>query len=124
MSGPVQGAQECTRGDCRVRAGELAALDAARHQRADGAFVAVAFEDDAYSEVLGKGINLEVRRRSLDLFDDAADVSRCQRVKTRRQGTAIRASLDRGHQKAIERPVLAEEQNFVLAGEIVIEVGR
>ena len=122
MSGPVQCAKEGAGGDGDVGRVQRAGADAAGDQRADTALVAVALGDDPDAEARRQGGDLEVRGRAFDLVDQAEDVGDRQRAQPRRQRRAVAA---RGHQRLeqpLDRAILAEEQQFVLAAEVVIQV--
>jgi len=66
-----------------------------------------------------------MRRRSFDLGDQAHGVANGELAQAigQRTESIARGGVERGEQ-TIERSVLAEEQNLVLAAEVVIEVGR
>jgi hypothetical protein len=63
-----------------------------------------------------------VRGRSLHLVEQAEDVGAGKRTQPIGQRRAPAAGLRQVGQQAIERPVLAEVQQLVLALEVVIEV--
>ena len=122
---PGQGAEKRAGGDGRVGGPQRATLDAAGDQAADAALVAIALGDDRRAKARRQGVDLEVRRRSLDLVDKAEDVRHRHVVKTVGQRPEAVAARQRQRlEQAIERAVLAEEQDLVLAAEVVVEVAR
>ena len=124
MRGPVQRAEEGAGGHGRIGGVERAGLDAAGDQRADAALVPIALGHDAPAEPGRQRIDLEVRGRSFDLVDQAQHMGRRQRVQARRQRSAVPARRAEGHQQAPDRAILAEEEQFVFPGKIVIEVAE
>jgi hypothetical protein len=122
MGRPVQRAEKRPRGDRRIGAAERSRTDAAGDQRPDAALVPIALGDDARAEAAGQGVDLEVRRRSLHFVDQAEHVRDGQVPEPQRQPAAIaRRGGQRGEQP-VGRAVLAEEQQLVLAAEVVIQV--
>jgi len=121
---PVERAEKRPRRDGGVRGAELTTADAVGHQRADAALVAVALRDDARAQARREGVDLEVRRGAVDLVEQAQHVGRREDAKPawKRRSIAPRPRQCREH--PLERLVLAEEQQFVLAAEVVIEVSR
>jgi hypothetical protein len=63
-----------------------------------------------------------VCRRTLDFVQQAEDVGRGQVAKARGQWTATASRLSQRAQETIGRAVLAEEEEFVLATEVVVQV--
>jgi signal transduction histidine kinase len=122
VSGPVQRTEECARRDRRIVRTEHAAANAGGHQRADAALVAVALGDDAHAEPRRKGVDLEMRGGALDLVDQAQHVRNGDGAEPAHQRPAVAAGGAEGAEQAIERAILAEEEELVLAAEIVIEV--
>ena len=122
MRGPVQRAEEGARGNRRVGRAKHAAADAARDQRADAALVAIALRDDPRSETRRQRVDLQVRRGSFDFVDQTEHVrdGELPQAVGQRAGAAARGG--ERLKQAIERSVLAEEQQLVLAPEVVIEV--
>jgi hypothetical protein len=123
LNGPVERAQKRSGRDRRVGRCELAASDAGRDQRADGALVAVASGDDRRAPTGGQGVELEVRRRTPHFLDQAAHVIGGQAAQPRSERSVALAGGRGVRKQAIERPVLTEVENLVLAAEVVIEVG-
>ena len=122
---PVERAEKGAGRDRRVSRGERSPRDARGDERADAALVAVAFGDDHRAALRRQRIDLEVRRRALDLGDQAQRVTYGELAQSIRQWPACVAL--RGGQRreqAVQRSVLTEEEDLVLAAEVVIEVGR
>ena len=122
MSGPVERAEKRARRQCRVGRGQRAAACSLRHESADAALVAIAFGDDGRAQALGQRVELEVRGRALQLVEQAEDVGRGEGpepIGDRRARTPGRREV---RQQAIQRAVLAEVEQFVLALEVVIQV--
>jgi signal transduction histidine kinase len=119
---PVERAEERTRRDCRVRGGQLAAANACRHQRSDAALVAVALGDDGAAQPRGQRVHLEMRRRSFDLIEHAQHVGDRQLVEPLGERPAMRSGCGCGGEEPFERAILTEEQDFVFAGEVVVQV--
>ena len=119
---PVEGAEKGTRRDGRIAAAQLAATDARGDERADAALVAIALGDDGRAQAGGEGVDLEVRRRPFDAVDQTQDVRHRQRVQPRGEWAAAGAGGAQGTQEAVERPILAEEEDFVLAAKVGVQV--
>ena len=122
VRGPVQRAEEGARRDGGIGRVESSGTNAVGHERADAALVFIAFGDDASSETRREGVDFEMRRRSLDLVNQAEDVRDGHVPDAKRQRTSIPARFGQRFEKPIHRAVLAEEQQLVLAAEVVIEV--
>jgi hypothetical protein len=122
MRRPVERAEEGAGGDRRVGRAQEPPADAVRHQRADTALVAIALGDDARAQRRRQRVDLEMRRRSVDLVEQAQDVCGGEPAEPvgERPGIAPRRRERRQH--PLERLVLAEEQQFILAAEVVIQV--
>ena len=122
--GPVQRAEE--------RAGRNGGFDGTKHpspnavldECANAALVPVALDHDRRPQALRQSVNFDVRRRSVDFVDEAENVGDGEVAKSGRQRPARPPSaIERGEQ-TIERAALAEEEQLVLALEIVIQVSR
>ena len=124
VRGPVECAEKSARGDGGVRGPQRTPPDSAEDQRADAALVAIALGDDARAERQGQGVDFEVRRRPFHVVEQAQDVrgGEVAQPAGERRATAPRPRERREH--PVERLVLAEEQQFVLAAEVVIEIAR
>jgi len=103
---------------------KLATPDAVGHQRADAALIAIALRDDARAKTGREPVDLEVRRRSLHLVEQAQHVSGGEIAEPCRQRRPLAPRPRQRIQHALERLILAEEQQFVLAAEVVIEIRR
>lgn len=119
---PIQGAKKCAGRQRRVLRTEGAALDALRDQPAHAALVAIALGDDRGTQAFRQRIKLEVRRRSEQLIDQAEHVGDGQLAQALGQRRAAAPRRLQRLEQAIQRPVLAEVEQFVLALEVVIEV--
>jgi hypothetical protein len=119
---PVERAEKCSRGDGGIARGQSAAAEAGRHQATDPALVAVALGDNDAAHRSGERVHLEVRGRSLDVSDQTEHVRRRQRAQTLHQRPAAGGGGAQGLEQPIQRSVLAEEQELVLATEVMIEV--
>src|SRR5205809_3323128 len=122
MRGPVERAEKRARRHRRVDGPELSAPNAVDDERADASLVPIALGDDGGAVGGRQGIHLEMRGRTLDIIEQTEDVRRRERPETVGQRTGSLARRSERRQQSIERPVLAEEENLVLAAEVVIEV--
>ena len=102
---------------------ELTALHAGGDDGAQAAFVAIPLGDDAAAERVRQGVGGHVRHRALDVVQERVRRAR-ERTWCRRAGAVapLRPAAERG-QHQVERPVLAEVEDFVLAREMQVEVG-
>jgi len=119
---PVERAEKGARRDGRVADAKLAGSDTGGHQGPDAALVPVALGDDRFAERGRQGVHLQMRRRALDLVDEAAHVREGKCAQPARERAARPPRGGERVEEAIQRPVLAEEEDFVLAPEIVIQV--
>ena len=124
MRRPVERAEKGARGDDGVAAPQLAAADAGGDERPHAALVAIALGDDERAQAGGQRVDLEVRRRSFDAVDQAQDVRHRQRVQPRTERAAARPRCAERQQQPVQRAILAEEQDLVLAAEVVVQVAR
>lgn len=122
MRGPVEGAEQGASSDGGVDRVELAGPHPFGNQRADAALVAIALGDDRGAQPLGQGIEFEMRSRALQFVDHAQDVRRGERAQPLAERPGAAPCIVQRRQQAIERPVLAEVEQFVLALEVVIQV--
>ena len=123
MRGPVERTEKRARRHGRVAPAQRAAPDAAGHQRADAALVAIAFGDDERAQAGGEGVDLEVRGGSFDAVDEAQDMGDGEGVEARAERAGAPCPAER-EQEPVERAILAEEQDFVLAAKVVVQVAR
>ena len=124
LRGPVQRAKKGARGNRRIGWRQRAGADTVGDQRAHAALVPIALGDDERAEAAGEGVDLEVRRGTFDFVDEAEDVRDRERAQPVGERAAAAPRLGERGQQAIERAVLAEIQQLVLAAEVVIEVRR
>src|SRR5439155_14137966 len=87
------------------------------------ALVAIALGDDRPALAGGKRLHFEVRGRSLDIGNQAEDVPDRERMQALAQRAARGGGRTQRAKEPIERSVLAEEEELVLAAEVVIQVG-
>jgi hypothetical protein len=119
---PVERAEEGARGDGRIGSVQGAAADAVRHKGAHAALVPVAFRDDEAAQPRREGVDLEVRGGSFELVDEAQDVGGREIAQAIGQRPAVASRRGERVEQAVERSVLAEEEELVLAAEVVIQV--
>ena len=124
LRGPVQRAKKGARGNRRIGWRQRAGADAVGDERAHAALVSIAFGDDERAEAAGEGVDLEVRGGTFDFVDEAEDVRDRERAQPIGERPDAAPRLGERGQQAIERAVLAEIQQLVLAAEVVIEVRR
>jgi len=119
---PVERAQEGARGDEGVSSGQRAGPDPRGDERAHAAFVSIALGDDARAKAGRQRVDLEMRRRALDFVQQTENMGGGQIAKARRQRSALAPGRGEREQQPIRGAVLAEEEQFVLAAEVVIQV--
>jgi hypothetical protein len=122
VRGPIERAEKGACGDDRVGGVKRPAPNAFANERPYAALVPVAFADDERSEARWKRIHLEMSGGSLDFVEQAQDVGDCQVAQSTRQRPVVTAHGGQGCEQTPERPVLAEEQQLVLAPEIVVQI--
>lgn len=96
--------------------------DSVGDELADTSLVPIALGDDVRAEVVGQGIDLEVSRGAFDLVDQTQHVIHREATKPFLKGAPAPPRVRERREQPIERAVLAEEQEFVLAREVVVEV--
>ena len=119
---PVERSQEGARRDRGVGRPQLLAADARRHERPHTALVAIALVDNPRPQARRQRVDLEMGRGAFDLVDQAEDVRPCEVPQTLRERRADALRTRQRDEQLVERAVLAEEQDLVLAAEIVIQV--
>ena len=102
---------------------QLAAADAVADQRTDAPLVTIAFRDDGGAHPGRQRRHLEVRGRSLHVVDEAEDVGDGEVVEPLGERPPAAPRLRERVEQLVERAILAEEEELVLAAEVVIEVG-
>ena len=124
MSRPVERAEKRAGGDGRLGAAAAFGGD----ERAHATLVAIALGDDPLAKGRRQGVDLEVSGGPFETIDETEHVRDGELAEARRERTPIlRAGLARGGQgveQAVERAVLAEEEQLLLAAEVVIQVAR
>jgi len=121
---PVERAKKGARRHGRIAAAQLAATDACGDEGADAAFVAIALRDDGRAQAGGEGVDLEMRGRPFDAVDQTQDMRHCQCVQPWGERAAAAAGGAERADEAVERSILAEEQDLVLAAKIIVQVAR
>lgn len=121
---PVQSAEERARRDRSVGARQRAASDACGDQRANRALVPVAPGDDGRAQARRQSVDVEVRGGSLDLIDQAQHVSPREIAKPLGDRAPTACGVPARGQQPIEGPRLTKIKDFVLPGEVVVEVAR
>jgi hypothetical protein len=121
---PVERAEKRAGGDGRF--GAAAAFR--RDEGANAALVAIALGDDPLAERWRQSVDLEVSGGPFETIDETQHVRDGELAETHRQRTPIlRAGGPRGGQgveQPVQRAVLAEEEQLLLAAEVVIQVAR
>jgi len=121
---PVERAEKRARDNRGVGAAEVAGAHSRSHERADAALVAVAFGDDRHAKARRQRIHFQVRGRAFDFIDQTQDVRLRERAQAIRQRRARLPRRCQGVQEPVERPVLTEKEQFVLAAEVMVEIAR
>jgi hypothetical protein len=119
---PVEGAEKRARRDRRIDRTQLSTPASRGEERAHAALVPVALGHDRIAQRRWKRVHLEVCRRPFEVIDQAADVRQRERAQPLGQRTSGAPRLRERREESIQRPILAEEQNLVLAAEVVVEV--
>ena len=122
MRGPVERAEKRTGRDGRVGRAQRAAPNAAGDERAHAALVPIPLGDDARPQARREGIDLEVRAGPLDLVEEAEDVRDRHVAQPGAQRSAAGPRRGERLEQLVERLILTEEEELVLAAEIVIQV--
>ena len=122
VGGPVERAEERARRDRRVGVLELAAPDAVADEGTHAAFVAVALGDDGRAHPGRQRRHFQVRGRSLDLVDQTEDMGDGEVVQSIGERPADAPRRGERLEQLVERLILAEEEELVLAAEVVIQV--
>ena len=123
MRRPVERTEERAGRNGDVDPAQRSGADAGRHQRSDSSFIPVALGDDARAQTGRQRVHLEMCRGAFDLIDQAAHVGGRHVAQPRRQGTAILPRRGERIEQAIDRAILAEEEQLVLAAEVMIRIG-
>ena len=122
VGGPVERAEKGAGRDRRVGGAQQPAADAVGNHGAHAALVAIALGDDPRPQRRRQRIDLEMRRRPLHLVEQAEDVCGGEAAQPVGERPAIAARRRERREHPLERLILAEEQQFVLAAEVVIQV--
>lgn len=122
MRRPVQRAEEGAGADGCIGRPQRTTPNAAGNQRAYAALVPIALGDNAGAKTRRQGIDREVRGRALDLVEQAQHVRDGHRLEPAGERAAVARGRGQRVEQAIERPVLAEEENLFLAAEVVIQI--
>ncbi len=122
MGRPIERTEKRARGDRRIDGTQLATPDSGGEEGAHAALITIAFGHDQVPQRGRKRVHFEMRRRPFEFVDEAAHVRQRERPQPVREWTAGATGLDERREQPIERAILAEEQNLVLAAEIVVQV--
>ena len=122
VRGPVECAEKGAGGEGGVCGLQLVRPHPLGDQGADAALVAIALGDDRGAQPFGQGIEFEMRSRALQFVNHAEDVGSGERAQPVGERADAAPRIVQRRQQAIERPVLAEVEQFVLAFEVVIQV--
>jgi hypothetical protein len=121
---PVERAEKRAGGDGRFGAAAASRGDEGAH----AALVAIALGDDSLPKRRRQGVDLEVSGGPFEAVDETEHVRDGEFAEARRERTPIlragRARGGQGAEQAVERAVLAEEEQLLLAAEVVIQVAR
>jgi hypothetical protein len=118
LDGPIEGAEKGPRRHGRL--GAAAALFG--DERPHTALVAIAFGDDPLSEAWRQGIDLEMRSGAFHFIDQAEDVGEREVSDAGGEGSSIFSGESQRRKQAIQGLVLAEEEQLLLAAEVVVQV--
>jgi hypothetical protein len=119
---PVEGAEKGPRRHGGVGGAQHPAADPGGDQRAHAALVPIALGDDARAKAWRERIDFEMRGRSFDFVDQTEDVRDGQIAQPGRQRPPIATRGGERLEQPVERSVLAEEEELVLAAKVVIEI--
>jgi hypothetical protein len=122
LGGPIEGTEKGPRGDGGVGRCQFAPPDAGGYERPDAALVSIALGHDQRAQSGRERIHLEVRGGPFHLIENAEHMSDGQGSEPPGQRAAARAGKFRRRQQAIQRSILAEEEDLVLPREVVVEV--
>ena len=104
MGGPVEGTEKGAGRDRRVRRLQFAVAHTGGDQCTDAALVAIALGDDRFAQRRRQGVDLEVRRGSLEVVDEAAHVGEGEGAEARPERTAAcRASASAASRRSSDR---------------------
>ena len=124
MGRPVERAEKGASGDGRFGAAAACRCDEGTH----AALIAIAFGDDPLAKRRRQGVDLEVSGGRFEAIDETEHVRDRELAEACREWTPIlragRACGGEGVEQAVERAVLAEEEQLLLAAEVVIQVAR
>src|SRR6266850_4636177 len=120
---PVQGSEDGARGEGRIARHELSGAGACDDQLTHTLFVPITFHDQGPLQARRQGAGQEMRRRSFDFVEDAAQMGDDYQAELLGGADPQAAGLLKGREQAVEGNILAEKKNFVLALEVVVKVG-
>jgi hypothetical protein len=122
VRGPVECAEKRARADLRIGRAKRTRPDPFVHERPDAPLVPVPLRDNPRTQPSRQGVNFEMGCRPFDLVDETPYVGFRQSAESGGEWT-VRAL--RGHQRgqqALQRAVLTEVEQLVLALKVVIQV--
>jgi hypothetical protein len=121
---PVERAEKGAGGDGRFGAAAARRRDESAH----AALVAIALGDDPRAKRRRQGVDLEVSGGPFEAIDETEHVRDRELAEACREWTPIlragRACGGEGVEQAVQRAVLAEEEQLFFAAEVVIQVAR
>ena len=119
----VQRAEDGAGCDSGIGGEEFAGADAGGDELAEALFVAVAFDKEAFLQMLWDGVRQEMRCGAFHLVEDAMQVEGNHGAEFIGRSRFGAARFFETGNEAVQRTVLAEEEEFVFATEIVVEIG-
>ena len=124
MRRPVERAQKGPGGDGRFGAAAARRGDEGAHS----ALVAIALGNDPVAKRRRQGVDFEVSGGAFEAIDETEHVRDGEPAEARRERPPIlragRARVGQGVEQAVQRAVLAEEEQLLLATKVVIQVPR
>jgi hypothetical protein len=115
---PVEGAKECSRRHSGVGAAAARRGD----ERPDAALVAIALGDNPLAQTGRQRVHCQVRGRAFHLVDQTQHVSDRQAAEADGERSRIFPRGGKRREQTVQRPVLAEEEQLLLAAEVVVQV--
>ena len=120
---PVEGSEDGARGESGIAGDEFSGAGASGDQMTDTFFVMVTFYDETPLQAGRQSAGQEMGGGAFDFVKDAAQMGNDDQAQFFRCAGFGAARLLEGGDQAIESDVLAEKKDFVLALEIIVEIG-